>query len=325
MKAPAFWSRPGAPLGTILSPLGCLYGCAGAVRTALARPARVAVPVICVGNLTAGGAGKTPVALAVTGALKTGTPAFLTRGYGGRMAGPVRVDPGAHGHADVGDEALLLARAAPTWVARDRAEGARAAILGGATCIVMDDGHQNPALTKDISIVVIDGETGFGNGHLLPAGPLREPISRGLARADAAVIVGTDRAGVAAQLPDALPVLTGTIRPVDVPGTWSGRRVVAFAGIGRPAKFFATLAELGCEVAATHAFADHHPFSDADVARLVADADARDAALVTTEKDAVRLPPGVREKVDVLAVRFTWDDPAAFDRFLAEKIEAAAS
>ena len=323
MRAPAFWSHPGAPLGTILSPLGCVYGCAGALRGALARPRQVDATILCVGNLTAGGAGKTPVALSIATALETTRLAFLTRGYGGHFAGPVRVSPDIHNHMEVGDEALLLARAAFTWVARDRAAGAAAAAENGAEIIVMDDGHQNPTLAKDISLVLIDGESGFGNGHVIPAGPLREPVARGLARADAAVIVGADRAGVAARLPDALPVFTGTIQPIDEPAPWAGRRVVAFAGIGRPAKFFATLADLGCDIAAAHSFADHHDFTNAEIADLLADADNRDARLVTTEKDAVRLPLEVRDRVDALAVRFVWDDPAALRDFLAERLPTA--
>ncbi|MDA0675788.1 MAG: tetraacyldisaccharide 4'-kinase [Proteobacteria bacterium] len=319
MKAPDFWSRPNAPLGKLLSPLGCVYRFAGALNRSFAKPVRVDAMVLCVGNLVAGGTGKTPVALAIAAILQRDEQAFLTRGYGGRLAGPVHVSPKFHTPADVGDEALLLARAAPTWVARDRVAGARAAIEGGAKLVIMDDGHQNPALFKDISIVVIDGETGFGNGQLIPAGPLREPVATGLERADVVVIVGDDRADIARTLRPLLPVFTGRILPTADRDSWTGRRVVAFAGIGRPAKFFDTLTALGCDVAATHGFADHHPFTVAEIDRICTEAEALDATPVTTEKDAVRLPRATRENVETLPVAFVWDDADAFIRFLRDR------
>ncbi len=320
MKAPDFWSRPNAPLGKLLSPLGCAYRLTGALNRSFAKPVRVDATVLCVGNLVAGGTGKTPVALAIAASLRHDNLAFLTRGYGGRLAGPVHVAPRFHTPADVGDEALLLARAAPTWAARDRAVGALAAIEGGAKLIIMDDGFQNPSLLKDVSIIVIDGETGFGNGQLIPAGPLREPVAAGLERADAVVIVGHDRADIARTLPPSLPVFTGRILPTADREIWVGRRVVAFAGIGRPAKFFDTLTALGCDIAAAHSFADHHPFTDAEIAQICTQAEALDATPVTTEKDAVRLPAASRGKVETLPVAFVWDDAGAFTKFLADRV-----
>jgi tetraacyldisaccharide 4'-kinase len=210
--------------------------------------------------------------------------------------------------------------AAPTWVARDRADGALAAIKGDANLIIMDDGHQNPSLVKGLSIVVIDGETGFGNGQLIPAGPLREPVAVGLARADAVVIVGTDRVGIADDLPQSLPVFTGQIRPTTDDENWAGRRVVAFAGIGRPAKFFETLTTLGCDIAATHGFADHHPFTEAEIAQICTEAEVLDATPVTTEKDAVRLPGAFRDRIEKLPVAFVWDDTTAIADFLADRL-----
>lgn len=319
MKAPEFWSQPGAPLGKILSPLGCAYRLAGSINRSFVRPVQVDAKVVCVGNLVAGGTGKTPVALAIRECLQRKDLAFLTRGYGGRLAGPTRVARDTHTPADVGDEALLLARAAPTWIARDRVAGARAAIAAGNRLIVMDDGFQNPSLTKDVSIIVIDGETGFGNGQLIPAGPLREPVATGLARADAAVIVGHDHAGIANQLPPSLPLFTGRIQPTTSGDNWTGRRVVAFAGIGRPGKFFDTLATLGCEVVATRSFADHHRFTDSEIAQICARANALDAVPVTTEKDAVRLPDTARDKIETLPVLFAWDDAPAIRAFLDER------
>ncbi len=324
MKAPEFWSQPNAPLGKLLSPLGYAYRLAGAFRRSRAKPARVDATVVCVGNLVAGGAGKTPVALSIAETLEHDGLVFLTRGYGGRLAGPVRVSPQFHTSADVGDEALLLARNAPTWVARDRAAGAAAAIKDGAQLIVMDDGFQNPSLTKDVGIVVVDGETGFGNGQIIPAGPLREPLVQGLARADAMVIVGDDLTGTAKKKTRAsLPILSGRILAAVDNAEWSGRRVVAFAGIGRPEKFFDTLDRIGCEVVASHAFADHHAYSQGEIAKICAEADARDATPVTTEKDAVRVPSSFKDRVTALPVKFVWDDPAALEDFLAKKINAA--
>tara|TARA_R110002110_G_scaffold376568_2_gene586876 strand:+ start:390179 stop:391156 length:978 start_codon:yes stop_codon:yes gene_type:complete len=319
MKAPEFWSRPGAPLGKLLSPLGCAYSFAGALKLARIKPTRVDATIVCIGNLVTGGAGKTPVALAIAALLKRDDLGFLTRGYGGRLAGPTRVAQATHTHVQVGDEALLLTRAAPTWVARDRVAGARTAIGAGARLIVMDDGFQNPSLIKDVSLVVIDGATGFGNGQLIPAGPLREPIAAGLARADAVVISGEDQARIVENLPASLPVFTGRTLPTTETEKWVGRRVVAFAGIGRPEKFFDTLATLGCEIVATHSFADHHPFTDREIAQICARANALDAVPVTTEKDAVRLPDAARDKIETLPVAFVWDDVPAIRAFLDER------
>jgi tetraacyldisaccharide 4'-kinase len=304
-----------------MSPLGYAYATAGLLRGALARPRRVAAPVICVGNLVAGGAGKTPTALAIGDWLKgrRRTFHFLTRGYGGKLAGPVAVQPDRHDAGAVGDEALLLAARAPTWVARDRAAGAMAAVAAGAEVVVMDDGHQNPSLYKDISVVVIDSGYMFGNGRIIPAGPLREPIARGLARADA--VVAVDDPGLVRRL-DALcdfrgPVLRARLAPtaaayrlIDVP-------VVAFAGIARPAKFFATLQAVGARLLSCHDFADHHVFSPEEIIGLVDVAQAAGARLVTTTKDAARLPREARTMVEVLEVDLEFDVAAALDGLLA--------
>lgn len=318
MKTPAFWYRPPGLAATALAPLGALYGLVGRRRMA-AVPHRVGVPVICIGNLVAGGAGKTPVALAVATALRARGLAVhaLTRGHGGHEHGPLRVDPLRHRAGDVGDEALLLAAELPCWVARDRAAGAEAAIAAGAQILVMDDGFQNPGLFKDLSLVVADGAVGFGNGRLIPAGPLRERVADGLRRADALVIVGEDRAGVTAhaQAHD-LPVLHARLAPADDAIDLSGRRVLAFAGIGRPEKFFATLEALGADVVARDPFADHHPYRPAEIAALLDRAAALDALPVTTAKDAVRLAPEQRAHIRVLPIVVTWRDPGALDRLL---------
>lgn len=316
MRAPEFWHRPSAA-ATLLAPLGGAYAAAVALRRRMARPRRVDVPVVCIGNLVAGGAGKTPVALAVARRLAElgRRPAFLSRGYGGTERGPLRVDNGCHDAATVGDEALLLARQAPAWVAADRGAGAQAAIADGAEVLVMDDGHQNPALSKDLSLVVVDGGYGFGNGRVMPAGPLREPVAAGLARASALVLLGADRFGVTDRAAG-LPLLGAELEPAPSGAALRGRRVMAFAGIGRPEKFFATLSGLGAIVAAARPFPDHHPYTRAEVEALIAEARRLGAVPVTTAKDAVRLPPELRAAVTVLDVTVRWADPAALDGLL---------
>jgi tetraacyldisaccharide 4'-kinase len=312
MRAPEFWSHDGM-LARSLAPLGAVYAWAVARRLAEADEYRPAVPVICVGNIVAGGAGKTPVALSLAEALKRAGRAvhLLTRGYGGTEVGPRAVDLDRHDAARMGDEALLLAAAAPTWVARWRPDGAVAAVSMGADIIVMDDGFQNGSIAKDLSLVVVDGFSGFGNGRVIPAGPCREPPARGLARADAMVLVGEDRTG-AARLAEAAgaPVLSARLAPGPEAARLAGRRVVAFAGIGRPAKFFATLAECGAELVSSHAFPDHHPYGEGQVASLLAEAEAERALLVTTAKDRVRVPSSLRSRVDVLTVTLEWQEPA---------------
>jgi tetraacyldisaccharide 4'-kinase len=320
MRAPDFWLRNGV-LSTLLQPAGWLYGATVHIRRRLTRPTMVGEPVVCVGNLVAGGAGKTPVALAVRArASELGIEAhFLSRGHGGREAGPLRVDPARHDAARVGDEPCLLARVGPTWIARDRVAGAQAAIAAGAAMIIMDDGHQNPTLAKDLSLVVIDGEYGFGNGHCLPAGPLREPVARGLAEADALVILGNQSADLA--LPTSLPVLSADLAPGPEAAALAGQRVLAFAGIGRPEKFFRTLAAIGCEVVDSIAFADHHAYDDRDIDRLLRRAGAANAAPITTEKDAVRLPEQRRAEIRTLSIEVRWRDPALIDGMLRNLVE----
>ncbi len=321
MRAPAFWAAErGGVSAAALTPLSWLYRLGARSHAALARPSRAERPVVCVGNFTVGGAGKTPTVLALAAllAVEGVRPHILTRGYGGSERGPLRVDPARHGADAVGDEALLLARAAPTWLCRDRPAGAAAAASAGANLLLMDDGMQTPGLAKDFCIAVVDGGAGFGNGRLLPAGPLREPLACGLSRAHALVLVGADREGALAALgPHDLPVIKASLVPGDEVRALRERPVVAFAGIGRPEKFFETLAENGCNVIARHAFADHHRYKPGEIAAIVDYAKERDAVPVTTEKDHVRLPPDARAAVHALSVTLVWRDPAALRSLLA--------
>jgi tetraacyldisaccharide 4'-kinase len=326
MRAPRFWSNPPDRPGVaarLLAPLSWLWTWATRRRLARAAPAHVGVPVICVGNLTAGGAGKTPTVIALVGRLAArGVVAHVvSRGHGGSLEGPLRVDPRSHTAGEVGDEPLLLAAFAPTWIGRDRAAAARGAEAAGARAIVMDDGFQNPALAKDLSIVVVDAAAGFGNGRVLPAGPLREPVDDGLARADLVLAIGpfASLAHLEAAWPrlSRLPMATGRLEPLPTGMEWTGLRAVAFAGIGRPEKFYATLRDLGVELVATHGFADHARFDARILARLATEAKAQGAQLVTTEKDAVRLPPAFRPNVLVLPVRLELDDWRPVDAALA--------
>lgn len=307
MRAPAFWSRPPGLEAALLAPFGHLWGRVTAAR-ALRPGTRVGVPVICVGNLTAGGTGKTPAVLALARRLAARgvRVAIVSRGHGGRARGPVRVDPARHGAGEVGDEPLLLADAAPTYVARDRLAGCRQAVAEGAGAILLDDGFQNPAVAKDLAIVVIDAAAGFGNGRCIPAGPLREPVAGGLARAGIVLLVGPPADRAAFRAGEARlagrPVVEAEIRPVDTGTDWQGRRVLAFAGIGRPEKFFATLRALGADLVAAHGFPDHAPYPRAMLERLSRDAAAARAMLVTTDKDAVRLPAWFRGRAVPLPV-----------------------
>lgn len=325
MRAPEFWHSDGLP-GRLLSPAGCVWTFAGRSRRARARPERVGIPVLCIGNVVAGGAGKTPVALAVADSLvrQGHAPHFLSRGYGGSLPGPVRIDPAVHTAEDAGDEPLLLAAAAPAWVSRDRPAGARAAAAAGADVVVMDDGLQNASLVQDLAIVVVDGGYGFGNGRVMPAGPLREPVADALARAQAVAVVGEDVRGVERLIGGRLPVLAARFVPVPDPGGVAGKRVFAFAGIGRPAKFFETLAGMNCEIVAARSFADHHAYGEDEAMRLVEAAAAAGAVPVTTEKDAVRLPAAARAMVRVVRVTLEWRDPDALDRLTASIFETKA-
>lgn len=320
MRAPAFWNQDGWP-ARALAPLGAAVDHVTTRRRRRTAADAPGVPVICVGNISLGGAGKTPVAMDLCARLvDAGWRAHvLTRGYGGRPGPtPRRVDADADTAARVGDEALLLARAAPTWVAPDRIAGARAAIADGAEVLVLDDGFQSARVRADLNVVVVDGAVGFGNRKVWPAGPLRERPETALARAHAVVRLGPDAMNLDREIAATSRLLTANIA-LDGDTHWlRGARVVAFAGIGRPGKLFDSLADAGAAVVAAVPFPDHYRYMDGDLRTLAARADAAGAHLVTTAKDHVRLPRALRDRVTPIPVKVVWDDAAAVTMLLSE-------
>ena len=333
MHEPAFWHRPSSLTSRLLTPLAALYGAIAARR--MARPgADAGVPVICVGNYHTGGAGKTPTVLALVKLLRAlgETPFVLSRGYGGSSPGPLRVDAVRHTAADVGDEPLMIAAHVPVIVARDRVAGARLARDEGASVIVMDDGFQNPALRKDLSLIVVSGGRGLGNGRVFPAGPLRAPLAPQLARTDALLVIGEGDAArdvervLAAR---GVPALHARVVPDDdALAALRGKRVLAFAGIGDPGRFFSTLRANGIAIAAQRTFPDHHRFTKDEISALRDEAARQGLALVTTEKDFARLSgqlAPLKDGIVPLPVSLRFDDEARLRELIAARLRGRST
>lgn len=321
MKTPAFWYRKKGIKSFLLAPLGQFYRIGGLLRRAFAHPYKAKVPVICIGNIVAGGAGKTPTCLALKKLLSKHDPqariVFVTRGYGGQEKGPLRVDPAKHTAQDVGDEALLLANAGPCWVGSDRAAAIREAEKE-ATLILMDDGMQNPHVAPDMTLLVVDGAVGLGNGQLIPAGPLRETLNDAFPRIDQIVMIGEDAHHIAACL--GKPLCRGNLRPGLSTSFLNHPKVLAFAGIGRPEKFYTSCREAGLNVLATQDFPDHYAYTESDLAALAEKANRQGLRLITTTKDYVRVPKAFRDAVGVLEVELVFEEESALINQIGAKL-----
>ena len=328
LKTPSFWYRndENEPLlEKILTPFSWLYRIGYEIHQHSVTPGSLGFPVICIGNLNAGGTGKTPTAIALMDLVRKNNlakkPFFLLRGYGGGERGPLLVDPARHNSWITGDEALILAAHAPTIIAVDRVQGAMLAAKHGADLVLMDDGLQNPGIQKDIKIVVINGEMGFGNGKMLPAGPLREPLHKGLARADLFILIGEDKRNTSALLPPGKPVIRTHLEPFLSTPLDRNKKYIAFAGLGYPEKFFSFVRDhLNLDLVKTVSFPDHYPYTEDDVKNLDARAKEWSADLLTTRKDFLRLPdvPGVT--VHSADIRLAWNNENELESFLQSRL-----
>ncbi len=306
MRTPNHWQNNNV-LSRLLMPFGWIYFQLSLWRHKIARSVDIGVPVICVGNIVAGGAGKTPTVMYLGKLLsKRLKVAFLTRGYGGAFSGPIKVNPHKHTFQDVGDEALLLSKIAPTWVSKNRLDGGLAAKMDGAQIILMDDGFQNPTIGKTFSILVFDGPYGVGNNQLIPSGPLRETLGRGMSRADAVVIIGEDLHDLQSKIPENIPLFSVTTSPIISKKLKVAKSVIGFAGIGRPRKFLETLKTLNVEIQDFVPFPDHHKFRNSEIEDLIRRASETGAQLVTTTKDFVRLPPNTKNSVIAMDIELNW-------------------
>jgi tetraacyldisaccharide 4'-kinase len=332
LKTPQFWYNDdgiGAKLkAAALSPLSICYGIGHKVNQSRHTAYKPSIPVICIGNIVTGGSGKTPAALAIMKLMQSTKmfkkPVFLSRGYGGSLKGPIEIDEHKHVSGDVGDEPILLSKHATTIVSRDRKEGALRAESNSSDLIIMDDGLQNPAIEKDLKIIVIDGNYGFGNRKIIPAGPLREALQTGIAKADAFILIGRDNKKIISMLPSDKPIFEASI---NISESWiydEEKSYVAFAGIGHPQKFYNSLLEKGLSIAGVKSYPDHYQYKETDIEALFEEAESKSARLVTTEKDAVRIPEELKTKfsVDAAPIQLTWKDAEAVKEFLLAHISS---
>lgn len=313
MKAPAFWYKPKGILSTLFLPFGWLYGIGGKLLGTSKKVQRFPIPIISIGNIVCGGAGKTPTAIALAQLLQQRGHEvhFVTRGYGGSQRGPVEVDLTNHSSLDVGDEPLLLARHAPTWVAKERASGVQKAVEKGAQLIILDDGHQTRGLYKDVSFIVLDISQGFGNGCIIPAGPLRESLSSGLKRTDALIGIGQGEISASKPLFKAKSIPQPLVLP--------SNRVVAFCGLGFPQKFYKMLEDLETDLVATHSFPDHYIYKQEDLVRLQKMAKIHNGILVTTRKDALKIPRAWQTSLYILDIDIEFENPEGIYYLILEK------
>ncbi|MEQ8391367.1 MAG: tetraacyldisaccharide 4'-kinase [Thalassospira sp.] len=309
MRDPRFWQHDGI-VPTLLRPLSAFWRAGTCIRSLTTTARHPGCPVFCVGNFTVGGAGKTPTAIVLFEILTAlgRTPHFVSRGYGGSIAGPHRVDPNNDRAAQVGDEPLLLAQHGPAWISRERFLGAEMAHAAGADAIILDDGLQNPSLIKDCSFAVVDSHYGIGNGQVMPAGPMREPLLNGLEKVRAIILIGDQTPKFITDLPASVPVLRAQIEPING-ADFANKKVMAFAGIGRPEKFYDSLKQVGAEIVKTQDFDDHHVFSEHELISLRTQAEQLGATLVTTQKDLMRLPMESRNGISSLDIRLAFDAP----------------
>jgi tetraacyldisaccharide 4'-kinase len=318
LTAPRFWFRKSGLAAALLSPVAAIYDLAGKACRARVTPQHLPIPVICVGNVILGGSGKTPVVADIARRLKAAghTPHIISRGYGGTLQGPAAVNLDAHSVGDVGDEPLLLARNAPVWVARNRADGAAAALQAGATHIILDDGLQNPSLAKSLSLLVIDAARALGNGHIIPAGPLRETLDDALSRTNAVIWIGEGHVFLKERIAAEKPVLEARAITHCLTHDLNKRPVLAFCGLGHAGKFYDGLAATGADIKLTRDFPDHYVWSTYEIEELLQQAEKLNALPVTTAKDAVRIPESLLPRIAICDVKLEWKDEAALGKLL---------
>ena len=326
LRAPKFWNTEDSGLIKILDPISKLYSFISNVRLNSVVPVKASVPVVCVGNVVLGGAGKTPTVELVCNILreKFQDPHILTAGYGGYLKNVVRVDPKLHSYLQVGDEALLSATVAPTWVGRNRVNSGKAAVACGADVLIMDDGFQNNSLEKDLKILVVDSRQAFGNGHLFPAGALRETPVTGVNKSDIVLIIGERNEELEDKIKaikPSIPIFRAKLE-VTSPVVVENNRVVGFCGLGYPQKFKKTLLDCGYELIDFVSFSDHHPYTITEIQKLITGAKSVDATLITTRKDFVKIPAVFKNEISVIEIKLVPENDDFKNAILARLVHA---